>query len=66
MISIILNLLRERGPLSRTQIEAHVAAAGYAPAGVNVVLWQLKRAGRVRHMRRACRRQSSLYALEGT
>lgn len=51
----------ERGPQSRPQIEAHMIAVGYAPAGVPRALIQLKQAGAIQHVQRGGRYRQSLY-----
>lgn len=57
----ILTILA-RGPLSRPELECCAIELGYAPAGVPRALWELKKAGRVRHTQRGGRYRRSLYA----
>lgn len=59
--SAVLDAL-QAGPLSRPEIECAVIAAGFAPAGVPRVLWQLKKAGSIVHTQRGGRYRRSLYA----
>jgi hypothetical protein len=49
------------GPKTRAQLEVALAHAGYAPAGVTVALWELKKAGKVAHLVRGGRGRTSLY-----
>ena len=63
LLSATLDALRD-GPRSKTEIEHYLASVGYAPAGVNYAVPTLKRRGLIRHLRRASRHVTSLYALE--
>lgn len=58
--TVVLNALRH-GPMSRPEIEACAAEAGFAPAGVPRVLWQLRKTGQVVHTQRAGRHRQSRY-----
>lgn len=61
LADVLLEALTRR-TLGRPALEEAAIVAGFAPAGVPKALWQLKKAGKVAHVRRASRHRRSLYA----
>jgi hypothetical protein len=57
----VVRLLQQRGPLSRTAIEARIE--DYAPATVALTVYMLRRDGYLQQVRRASRYRTSLYGV---
>jgi hypothetical protein len=51
------------GPKTRPALETRVIAVGFEPASLAKVLSQLKKQGKIVHLRRASYRRQSLYGI---
>jgi len=62
----LVALLTERGPQSRTAIEAWAVSIGWSEGSVARALWVLKRQQRITHIQRPARGQCAIYGIGAT